>query len=83
MRTTITLEDDVAASLKRLGKGGGMKFKTLVNLVLREGLKSLTGPAKKKRKIFATRSVDLGACRTVNVDNVAEVLAVAEGESFK
>jgi predicted DNA-binding ribbon-helix-helix protein len=82
MRTTITLEDDVAASLKRLGKQRGLKFKTLVNHALREGIKSLTGPTK-KRSVFRTRSVNLGSCRAGNVDNVAEVLAVAEGESFK
>lgn len=82
MRTTITLEDDVAASLKRLGKTRGLKFKALVNLVLREGIKTMMGPVR-KRKTFQTRSVDLGSCRTANVDNVVEVLAVAESESFR
>ena len=82
MRTTITLEEDVAASLKRLGKGRGLKFKALVNLVLREGIKNLMMPTK-KNKDFHTHAVDLGSCRTANVDNIAEVLAVAEGESFK
>jgi UDP:flavonoid glycosyltransferase YjiC (YdhE family) len=82
MRTTITLEDDVATALKRLGKGRGLKFKALVNLALREGIKSMTAPAK-KRRAFQTTSVDLGSSRSSNVDNVAEVLAVAEGESFK
>lgn len=82
MRTTITLEEDVAVSLKRLGKQRGMKFKALINQVLREGIKRMTAPAK-KRSVFRTRSVDLGACRAPNVDNVAEVLAVAEGESFR
>jgi hypothetical protein len=38
---------------------------------------------EKKRTSFRTCSVDLGACRVGNVDNVAEVLAVAESESFK
>jgi hypothetical protein len=82
MRTTITLEDDVAASLRRLGKTRRLKFKALVNLVLREGIRSMMGPVR-KRKIFQTRSIDLGPCRTANVDNIAEVLAVAEGESFR
>jgi hypothetical protein len=82
MRTTITLEDDVAASLKRLGKRRGLKFKALVNQVLREGMKCMIAPAK-KRSVFRTRSVDLGSCRATNVDNVAEVLAVAEGEAFR
>ena len=73
MRTTITLEDDVAASLKRLGRVHRLKFKALVNLVLREGIKRMMGPVR-KRKIFQTRSVNLGPCRTANVDNVTEVL---------
>jgi hypothetical protein len=77
MRTTITLEDDVAASLKRLGKERGLKFKDLVNLALRQGIQNLTTPAK-KRKVFQTRSADLGACRITNVDNIAEFLAMAE-----
>ena len=82
MRTTITLEDDVAASLKRLEKRRGMKFKALVNQALREGIKCMIAPAK-KRGVFRTRAVDLGSCRAASLDNVAEVLAVAEGESFK
>ena len=82
MRTAITHDDDVAALLKRLGQKRRMKFKELVNLALREGLKHLSAP-KKKRTSFRTCSVDLGACRVGNIDNVAEILAVADGESFK
>jgi hypothetical protein len=82
MRITITLEDDVATSLKRLAIARRLKFKTLVNLVLRERIESLMAPVK-KRNVFQTRSVYLGPCRTANVDNVAEVLAIAEGESFR
>jgi hypothetical protein len=59
-----------------------MKFKALVNQALREGIKCMTAPAK-KRSVFRTRAIDLGACRAANLDNVAEVLAVAEGESFR
>jgi hypothetical protein len=81
MRTTITLEDDIAASLKRLAKARHLKFKALLNLVLREGIKSMTRPVR-KRKTFQMRSVDLGRCRSASVDNVAEVLAITEGESF-
>lgn len=82
MRVTITLEDDVATSLKRLAKVRRLKFKVLLNLVLREGVKSMTGPVR-KRKTLQTRSVDLGPCRTANVDNVAEVFATPEGESIR
>jgi UDP:flavonoid glycosyltransferase YjiC (YdhE family) len=82
VRTTITLDDDVATALKRIGKGRGLKFKALVNLALREGIKSLTSRPS-KRSSFSTSSVDLGSSRIANVDNVAEVLAITDGESFK
>jgi len=82
MRTTITLQDDVAAALKRLDKRRGVKFKALVNEALREGIKRIMAPAKKRGE-YHTRSVELGSCRAPNVDNIAQVLAVAEGESFK
>jgi hypothetical protein len=81
MRTTLSLDDDVAAMLERLRKSRRASLKELVNEALREGLKHLTTPPK-RRKPFRTASVDLGRCLLGNVDNVAEVLAVAEGESF-
>jgi hypothetical protein len=52
-----------------------MKFKELINLVLREGLKHLSA---RKQGAFRTGSVDLGSCYCGNIDNVAELLAVAE-----
>jgi len=82
MRITVTLEDDVAASLKRLARARRLRFNAAVNLVLKEAIKSMTGPAK-KRKSFQTRSVDVGPCRIANVDNIAKVLATAEGEAFR
>jgi hypothetical protein len=42
----------------------------------------MMAPAKKRGE-YRTRSVELGSCRAASVDNIAEVLAVAEGESFK
>lgn len=82
MRTTLTLEKDVAAMLERLRKARGGKLKDLVNEALREGLKRSATPPK-RRKDFRTESADLGTCRLGNVDNVAEILAVVEGESSK
>lgn len=82
MRTTLTLDDDVAARIERLRKTRKESLKDLVNEALREGLKHLAAP-QEKRAPFRTESVDLGRCLLGNVDNVAEVLAVAEGESFR
>jgi hypothetical protein len=82
MRTTLTLDDDVAAKIERLRKTRNASLKDLVNEALREGLKHLVAPPR-RRVPFRTEAVDLGRCLIGNVDNVAEALAVAEGESFR
>lgn len=82
MRTTLTIDDDVAAVLKRIRKSRDQSFKELVNETLRKGL-SVSRPSSKSRKPFRTGAVSLGRCRLTGVDNVAEALAIAEGESFK
>ena len=82
VRTTLTLDSDVAAMLTRLRKSRGGSFKRLVNETLRAGLKQLTAPPPKGQP-FRTATVDLGRCLPGNVDNVAEVLAVAEDDSYK
>jgi hypothetical protein len=82
VRTTLTLEDDVAVALARLQRARGTRFKSLVNEVLREGLKHMRArPARGKR--FQTESVDLGRPRLASVDNVAEALALTEGDAFR
>jgi hypothetical protein len=82
MRTTLTLDKDVAAVIERMRKTREESLKSLVNQALREGLKQLEAPRRKQAR-FRTDSVDLGRCLLGNVDNVAEALAVAEGESFR
>lgn len=82
MRTTLTIDDDVAAALKRLHELRNQSFKSLVNEALRLGLQSISMPPK-RREPFRTNTVDLGRCRLNRLDNVAEVLAIAEDESFK
>ena len=82
MRTTLTLDDDLAALIQRLRRARGTSLKDLVNEALREGLKRMAAPSRKRTR-FRTESVDLGRCLLGNIDNVAEVLAVAEGESFR
>ena len=82
MRTTLTLDKDVAAVIERLRKTRRQSLRDIVNEALREGLKQMVEP-RRKRKPFRTEAVDLGRCRLVNVDNVADALAIAESESFK
>jgi len=82
MRTTLTLDEDVAAVIERLRKSRDESLKSLINEALREGLKHLAAP-RRPQVTYRTGSVDLGRCLVGSIDNVAEVLAVAEGESFR
>jgi hypothetical protein len=82
MRTTLTIEDDVAAALERMCKTRDASLKQLVNEALHRGLKEMS--TRPKRSVpFHTQSAALGRIRTTGIDNVAEVLAIAEGEAFK
>ena len=83
MRTTLTLEDDVAAMLKRLRRERKLRLKEAVNLALREGLVKLSHPPLPRGAPYRTRAVSLGRCLLGSLDNVAEALAAAEGEGFK
>ncbi len=82
MRTTLTLDDDVAAALERLRRSRDVGFKEIVNEALRAGLKELTAKPKRRER-FRTRSVALGGFRIGSLDNIAEAIAVAEGEPHK
>lgn len=82
MRTTLTLDDDVAAAIERLRKSRNANLKDLINDALRRGLKDMTTPTK-RREHFRTQSVALGQPRLASLDNVGEALAVAEGEAYK
>lgn len=83
MRTTLSLDKDVAAALERLRKVRKATLKQVVNDALRRGLGQMASPPPPPRKRFRTRAVSLGRCLVGNVDNISEVLAVAEGETFK
>jgi hypothetical protein len=82
MRTTLTLDNDVAAVLERLRKTREQSLKDLVNEALRRGLKQMDARPK-RREPFYTQTVNVGHCRIGDIDNVAEALAVAEGEPFR
>jgi hypothetical protein len=77
MRTTLTIDDDVAVKLRAAAKD--RPFKVVVNEALRAGLAALerrTPP----RKPYRTRGFNLGPSLVGSLDNVEEVLARVEGE---
>lgn len=82
MRTTLTLDDDVAALLARVRKSRKAGLKQTVNEALRQGLRHMAAPPP-RRKPYVTPSWHLGKCLVDNLDNIAEVLAYAEGEDYR
>jgi len=82
MRTTLTLDDDVAALLARARRSRQVSLKALVNEALRSGLAQLAAPPP-RRKPYRTRPAPVGRCLLGGLDDVAEALAMAEGEAFK
>lgn len=80
MRTTITLEPDVAARLDRLRRTRA--FKDVVNEALRAGLDEMEREQSKRVRRYSITPVK-GNPRRTNLDNIAEVLAEIEGDDFK
>ena len=82
MRTTLTIEPDVAVRLERERRKRGVGFKEIVNQVLRSGLDSLEVPAR-RRELFRTKGLALGQSRVGSLDNIEEVLSKSEGEDHQ
>lgn len=82
MRTTLTLDDDVAARLNQLVRKRDQPLKVVVNEALRAGLATIDKPEAKRRP-FRTKGFDLGPSLVGSLDNVEEVLSRVEGEDHK
>jgi hypothetical protein len=77
MRTTLTLDDDVAAMLGRLRRRQRISLKRLINEALRRGLDDMAR-RHRPREAIRTRAVALGRVRIASIDNIGEALAIAE-----
>ena len=82
MRTTLTIDDDVAMQLERLRRKKDVSLKDIVNDALRRGLLDMSAPPK-KRKAFGTEPHDGGICLLTNLDNIEEVISLLEGDLHK
>lgn len=74
MRTTLTLDDDVAALLARVRKARKTSLKQIVNEALRSGLRVMAAPPA-RRSAFHTTPVALGRCYLPELDDVSGVIA--------
>ena len=82
MRTTLTLEPDVDAQLKRAMRTRGDSLKDTVNAALRAGLTVLCTPPASPQA-FKVRPFNLGPSLVGSVDNIEEVLSRVEGEEHR
>ncbi len=82
MRTTLTVDDDVAARLDRERRKRGVPFKQIVNDVLRAGLDAMH-PRRRRSRRFRTTGFDVGPSLIGSLDNIEEVLSRVEGEAHR
>lgn len=76
MRTTLSLDDDVAAQLKQEIRRSGKSFKEAVNHYLRLGL---TAGKQRVRKKFVVKPLPMGLPPGLSYDNIGELLEALEG----
>jgi Arc/MetJ family transcription regulator len=72
VRTTVSLDDDVAAAVEQLRRERGLGLSAAVNELIRAGL-----GRSRRRAAFRQRTAELGL--RVDVSNVAEALDVLDG----
>lgn len=76
MRTTLSLDDDVARLLDKESRRSGTSFKQVVNHFLRLGLMAAKRPS---RKPFVVAPKKMGVPRGLSYDNVEQLLDSVEG----
>ena len=80
MRTTLSLDDDVARLLDKESRRTGASFKEVVNRFLRLGLMASKQPA---RKPFVVTPRRLGLPPGLTYDNVEQLLDTLEGPAHR
>jgi hypothetical protein len=80
MRTTLTLDDQLASELKEIAHRAGRPFKEVVNETLRNGLRSRRGPAA---KAYRLETVSLGGLRGgASIDKALRIADQLEDEEL-
>jgi len=81
MRTTLTLDEDVAQRTKELAAKLKKSFKVVLNEALRKGLDQVEKP--QKRRYYRTKPHDMGLREGFSIDDIQELLARVEGENTR
>ena len=78
MRTTVTLDDDVAKALEALRRDEGLPTSVALNRLVRQGL----AVASSTRPPFRQQTSTMGRPR-IPLDNIGEALEILEGEAHR
>ncbi len=78
MRTTLTLDEDVAQRTKELAAKLKKSFKVVLNEALRKGLDQIEKP--QKHQDYRTFPHKMGLREGLSIDNIQELLSQVEGE---
>jgi hypothetical protein len=81
VRTTLTLDDDVARLVELEVKRSGDSFKGTVNRLLRQGLSAKRNPQPRKRFVITPRK--LGLPPGLSYDSIPGLLESMEGPYHK
>ena len=80
MRTTLTIDDDLAGLLKRRARDAGLPFKEVVNRTLRAGL----GEQSKPRRGMAPKTIPhaFGFRPGIDLDKLNQVVDELKSEAY-
>ena len=81
MRTTLTIDDDLATALKALARDSGKTFKAVVNEVMRRGLTTGEKPVP-DREPFKVESVRCGFLPGIDPLKLNQLVDELEVEEF-
>lgn len=79
-RTTLTLDDDVAADLARVARASGRPLKAVVNDALRAGLDPRRAQVLERLQVAPS---DMGLRRGIELDSISNLLERIEGPQHR
>ena len=81
IRTTVTLDDDVVARIKRESEPRGISFRHTLNDLLRTALLGVGN--KPRRRTLRIKPTHMGYKPGRNYDNIESLLEYGEGEQHR
>jgi hypothetical protein len=80
MRTTLTIDDDLAAQIEELRGRKGLSFKKTVNLLLQDGLSQQAKPMQVKP--YRTKTYPMGLRPGIDPTKLNQLMDELESETF-